>query len=384
MQELYESENFLWGSATSAYQVEGGIENADWSAFKSAGAACEHYHRFREDFDLAADELCQNAHRLSIEWSRIEPEEGVFDEEEIEHYREVLAYLKEKGMTTMVTLHHFTSPQWLADKGTWEHKAVPKCFARFVRKVAEELYSLVDLWTTINEPLIYTYLSYGAGTWSPQKRSYRAVFRVIRNQILAHKKAYQALHEVDPEARVGLVKNNQYFEAYSSAPWDRLSAAVHSWFINRWFLNRVKGYLDFIGVNYYFHNRMQFPARKKNANEVTSDLGWEVYPRGLYYVLKELERYSLPIYITENGIADAQDRVRAGFIRDHVAWMEKARAEGADVRGYFHWSLLDNFEWADGFGPRFGLVEVDYATQERTIRDSAYVYADIIRNKGGR
>jgi len=370
---------FLWGSATSAYQVEGGIENADWSVFKSAGAACDHYHRYQEDFDIAADELNQNAHRFSIEWSRIEPQEGKFDETELEHYRHVLEYLKQKNMTTMVTLHHFTTPQWLAARGSWEHREVVPFFARFVRKVAEDLASLVDYWCTINEPVIYATLSYGAGEWPPAKQSKRAVFNVLRHQVAAHKLAYQALHAIDANAQVGLVKNNQYFEPYSNSVLDNLTVWFNSWVQNRLFLNRVRDHLDFIGLNYYFHTKLQFPYRTKNDNEVTSDLGWEIYPEGLYHVLRDLKSYNLPIYITENGVADARDSLRAEFIRDHIAKMNRARAEGVDVRGYFHWSLLDNFEWADGFGPRFGLVAVDYQPGERTIRDSARVYAEIAK-----
>ncbi|MFB6181414.1 MAG: glycoside hydrolase family 1 protein [Candidatus Magasanikbacteria bacterium] len=370
-------QNFLWGSATSAYQVEGGIENADWSKFKSAGKACDHYNKFKEDFDIAADKLNQNAHRLSVKWSRVEPEKNNFNQEAIDHYREVLGYLKEKDMKTMVTLHHFTNPVWLAESGGWELDEAPFYFARLSKRVVRELNPLVDFWCTINEPTLYANLSYRTGEWPPQKESNISFLKVLKNQIQAHKQTFEEIHEIDKEAKVGIVKNNQYYTPFSNSLLDQLTVGVNSYLRNNLFLDLIRNKLDFIGLNYYFHNRIQFPYKLKNKNEVTSDLGWEVYPEGIYYALKNLKKYELPIYITENGLADKEDELRKQFIKKHLYWVHKAISEGVDIRGYFHWSLLDNFEWAEGFEPRFGLVEVDYENQERVIRDSAEYYADV-------
>ena len=375
--ELKFPAGFLWGSATSAYQVEGGIENCDWSKKFPAGPACDHYHRYEEDFDLIK-KLNQNAYRFSIEWSRIEPKEGKFDQREIEHYQEFLRALKERQIKSLVSLHHFTTPLWLAKIGGWANKKVVFYFSHFAEKVFKEYRDLVDFWITINEPLVFASLSYLKARWPPQKNNPILFLKVLKNQISAHKEIYEIFHGLEKKVKVGLAKNNQYFEPYSSNSFlDRFSAVLFNYFGNDFFLNQVKDHLDFIGLNYYFHNKIKFPFQKKNENRVVSDLGWEIYPQGIYYLLKDLKKYNLPIYITENGLADSQDRLRKDFIKDHLFWIHRALKEGVDVRGYFHWSLMDNFEWDLGFSPRFGLIEINYNTLKRKPRPSAFYYAKI-------
>lgn len=368
---------FLWGTSTSAYQVEGGIENNDWSKVYPAGLACDHYHRFQDDFDLIK-KLNQNAYRFSIEWSRIEPEEGKFNKKEIEHYLKVSQSLKSRGIKTMVTLHHFTLPVWLAKIGGFSNKKSISYFSRFAKKVFLEYQNLVDFWIIFNEPLIYSSKSYLEGAWPPRKRNLNLFLKVLRNQITVHKKIYQDFHNIKSDAKVGIAKNNIYFEpANRRSPLDKFSVFLASYFWNEYFLNRIRNHLDFIGLNYYFHNKIKFPWRNKNENKNISDIGCEIYPEGIYYVLKELQKYNLPIYITENGIADGKDKLRANFIKEHLFWIHKAIKEGVDVRGYFHWSLMDNFEWEKSFGPKFGLVEIDYKTLERKPRQSAFYYAQV-------
>lgn len=371
-------ENFLWGSATSAYQVEGGIWHSDWSRVFPAGRGCDHYSRYEEDFDLL-QKLNQNACRFSIEWSRVEPEEGKFDEKEIEHYRQVLLSLRRRGIKAMVTLHHFTNPLWLAKIGGWANSKTIFYFFRFAERMFKECGELVDFWITINEPVIYAGKGYLEGSWPPEKRNPVLFLKVLRNQIAAHKKVYEKAHDREI-IQVGIAKNNQYFEsANNKSPLDHFSVFLADYFWNRWFLNRIKNHLDFIGLNYYFHNKIAFPYRMKNENKIVSDIGWEVYPQGIYHVLKGLKGYGKPIYITENGVADAKDILRRDFIRDHLLWTHKAISEGVDVCGYFYWSLMDNFEWEKGFGPRFGLVEIDYETLARRPRPSAWYYGEICR-----
>ena len=371
-------ENFLWGSATSAYQVEGGLDNCDWSKEFPAGKACDHYHKYSEDFDLL-EELNLNAYRFSLAWSRIEPEPGEFDQQEIEHYRKVLQDLKSRDITTMVTLHHFTTPLWLSEKGGWANSKVASYFPRYAKKMVEEYQDLVDYWATINEPFVYLGESYLAGEWPPQRRNPYLALKVIYNQLKSHKKAYQEMHEADSEAKVGIVTNNQYSEGNRNF-LDEFCAKTMNYFINDWFLNRVDSEMDFIGLNYYFHNKVKFPYRVDNENEKTTDMGWEIYPEGIYHVLKGLQKYNKPVFITENGLADAEDQYRKEFIKNHLRWVHKGIEEGVDVRGYLHWSLMDNFEWADGYNPRFGLLEVDYDSLERKIRDSARYYAQIAKS----
>lgn len=369
---------FLWGSATSAYQVEGGIENSDWSRFAPAKKAADQYRLFEQDVQLLS-ELSQSSYRLSIEWSRVEPQEGVFDKKEILHYRKVLESLLQKNITPMVTLHHFTTPLWLADKGGWANGRVSEYFSRFVQRMAEEYGDLVNLWVTINEPVNYAVLGYITGRWVPGTTNPFLFLRVLQNQIRAHKAAFKVIHKVKPDARVGIAQNIVYVEPYSAMPWDRAVASVARSVQNRWFLNRLGDSLDFIGVNYYFHSRIRFPGFQRNENKVLSDVGWEVYPEGIYHAVKEMSVYGLPIYITENGVADVKDKLRGDFIRGHLRWLHRAIKEGADVKGYFHWSFIDNVEWEKGLKPRFGLVEVDYSTQKRTPRPSAHLYQKICK-----
>ena len=369
---------FLWGCATSAYQVEGGIENADWSQVYPARDAADHYNRYEEDFALLS-KLSQNAFRFSIEWSRVEPKEGVFNEKEIEHYRKVLESLRAKDITPIVTLHHFTTPLWLAEKGGWANEEAVKYFSRFAQRMAKEYGELVGLWIPINEPLNYAFVGYLEGRWVPKKRNPFLFFKVLGNLIKAHNKVYKILHKEIPKARVGAAQNVVYVEAFSSAPWDRAVAFIARSLQNRWVLDRIKDSLDFIGVNYYFHSRIRFPGLQQNENKVVSDVGWEIYPEGIYHAVKEIGEYGLPIYIMENGVADSKDRLRKKFIQEHLFWLHKAIQEGIDVRGYMHWSFLDNVEWEKGIGPRFGLVEVDYSTQRRIPRPSASFYATICK-----
>jgi len=410
---------FLWGAATSAHQVEGGNHN-DWTEWEIknakiksqnaksqnwpdfilknypsplheenyiSGVSCDHYNRFREDFDIAK-QLGHNAHRFSIEWSRVEPEEGKFDEKEIERYCEVIKAIRERGMEPFVTLWHWTLPLWLRDKGGLLNKKFPEYFVRYAEKAVEAFGENVQFWITINEPQIVASYGYFKDIWPPQKNSVIAGISVMRQFVQAHTLAYIALHMGSRNAHVGIATSNSFLEPASSNPLDHAVVALNKYLRNRVFLNRIRNFQDFIGVNYYSHDRVSFAFRlknhggafvqNKNKNERIDDRGHELYPPGIYYVLKDVARYNKPIYITENGLADATDRERAWFIRESLRQVARAIKDGTDVRGYFYWSLLDNFEWDKGFWPRFGLLEVNYKTLERKIRPSALEYKKII------
>jgi len=355
---------FLWGSATSAYQVEGGNENSDWEHWKvKAERACDHYHRYEEDFEIAKS-LHQNAHRLSIEWARVEPEKGEFDKKEIQHYRHVLRALRRRKIKPLVTLHHFTNPLWIAERGGWENPSTVGYFESYVRYIVTQLADLCDFWVTINEPWVYLSEGYLYRRWPPETCDPVAALKVGKHMLRAHRGAYHLIHAIQPKARVGI--------AYSLA-CVRMPMHINplSWW-ERTCITWAE-VQDFIGVNYY---RSVNPLGDELPE---SDIGWKIYPEGLYVVLMELERFSLPVYVTENGIADAEDEKRADFISDHLVSVWRALQEGIDIRGYFYWSLLDNFEWAQGFGPRFGLVEIDYETMERKVRPSAQVFSRIAK-----
>ncbi|MBI2607496.1 MAG: glycoside hydrolase family 1 protein [Candidatus Doudnabacteria bacterium] len=390
---------FLLGAAAAAHQVEGNNTKNDWWRAEEegklkakSGLACDHYNRYEEDFQIAK-KLGLNALRISIEWSRIEPQEGKWNSKEIEHYRTVLQKMKDLGLTRMVTLFHFTLPVWVADSGGFENQKGVEAFARFAWFVAENLGNEIDLWCTINEPGVYTAMGYRKGLWPPFKKSTVPMISVYLNLIKAHKSAYHAIKEVIPEAQVGIAKNNPYNEPFYRNHWlDRLLTRVVTYIGNHYFLDRIQNECEFIGLNYYFYHQLRFHHKhggvdmNRNRHEeyrhdhtefVRSDLGWRLFPEGLYHLLKDLKKYSKPIYITENGLADAKDAHRYNYISEALSATKHAIDEGVDVRGYFYWSLTDNFEWHEGFWPRFGLVEIDYETQKRTVRDSAKIFKEI-------
>lgn len=392
--------NFLWGAATSAHQVEGGNKN-DWTEWEKlgriargeqSGMAVDHFRRFREDFALAK-ELGHNAHRFSIEWSRVEPEPGRFDAHAIEHYREVINELRRLGIEPMVTLHHFTNPLWIARAKGWVNKRTVEAFVRYANKILESIGQDIRYWITLNEPTVYTSLGYINGYWPPERKNFIEAWIASRNMLAAHRRTYNNIHAVNPHALVGVANNlNDFVAVRPGHILDEGLRRFAEYWHGQWWLDRTATTQDFIGLNYYFHHPLKFrfttPIKLFHVHarddKPVSDVGWQIHPEGLGRILRWLHtRYKKPIIVTENGIADAFDRIRAGFIRDHVEQVSNALSEGIDVRGYLYWSLTDNFEWREGFAPRFGLVEVDYKTMERRIRPSAYAYRKLCLTNGG-
>ena len=393
---------FLWGTATAAHQVEGDCRNCDWweweqqpgriASGERSGIANDNYNRYREDFALLR-EMNQNAHRLSIEWSRIEPSEGVFDSKQIRHYRDVLGELREQAITPMVTLHHFTSPTWFARKGGWTSSDAHRAFIPFVARVADELGDLVDLWCTINEPSIYGAQGWVTGEFPPGRHGDLVTqYRVTRNLHRAHELAYAAIKKRRPDSMVGLSHHKFLFLPASPHRRDRLAAASAQLVMDRWpvapgRLHRiVEASSDFIGIAHYWAQmcafdprrpREQFMRRFNPPDAVPTDMGWSSNPAWMRQVLNELARYGKPVYVTENGIATQDDSVRCRYLNEVLANVQGAIADGVDVRGYFHWTNTDNFEWARGYTVHFGLIAVDRKTLERTIRPSGRLYARI-------
>ena len=302
-----------------------------------------------------------SAHRLSLEWSRIEPEQGKWDEAVIAHYQDELQWLRGRGIKTFVTLHHFTNPLWVARMRGWENRKTITHFADFVAKVCQSIGHLVDFWVTINEPGVYAAMGYVRGKFPPFKKNYLRALRVYRNMLRGHNSAYKMIHAYYPDARVGFAHNIAFNEKKSR--WRNFLAVD-------WPYRHTKN--DFIGLNQYFYK-----GRKKVP---LTDRGWAIHPAALYEVLMDLRRFHLPIYITENGLADAKDEKRTDYIRGYLAAAHRAISHGSNLRGYLHWSLLDNFEWEDGYKWKFGLVEVDFKTQKRKIRPSARYYSEICQN----
>ncbi len=396
---------FLWGSATAAYQVEGGIQN-NWSAAGlDAGNEINHWERYEEDFDQAAA-MGQKMYRFSIEWARVEPQPGQFDQAAIDHYRQILKALDRRGIQPMVTLYHFTLPQWFVERGGWEKAENIVHFKRFVRRIATELKDDVYYWNTVNEPMVYAFQSYNIGVWPPFKQDINLAMRVVQHLLLAHTEAYHAVHEIDPFAKVGFAKNITVLEP--NWPWnplDQIMTMIQNYLFNEAFWNaietgqfnlsfpglvpikaafnpRLKNSIDFIGVNYYTRYLVNSSGKTLTRPEVSlTELDWEIYPQGLYRALMlantHAQKLRVPIIITENGLADAEDRIRAPFLVQHLHQVWQAIQEGVPVQGYLHWSLLDNFEWAEAYEAKFGLMDRD-----RKWRESARLYQQIIKDNG--
>jgi beta-glucosidase len=399
-------EGFYWGAATSSYQVEGGIENCDWAEAARAkrvppcGRSGDHYHRYEADFDLAK-ELGHTAHRLSLEWARIEPEEGKFNHEAIEHYRQVLGALKARNIKPFVTIWHFTLPLWFSQSGGFERPDSPQLFARYATFVVTELGDLCDHFSTMNEPNVFGSNGWLRGSWPPFKRfrltdavaitnsgkSYEAAperglrplflyLRVMKHLALAHNAAYTAIKQVSPQTEVSVVKHVIVFAANWN-PVNKLKALIANYVWTRIFMNRTHRHCDSIGLNYYFYTQFGDTRQWKKT-----DMDWNFAPEHIYDALMMLAKYKKPLFVSEGGLADEDDSDRAEYITKQVVGVWRAIQAGADVRGHLYWSLLDNYEWALGFEKRFGLIAVDYDTLERTVRPSAYVYKKIIEQNG--
>jgi beta-glucosidase len=388
-------EAFLWGAATSAHQIEGNNANSDWwqwerkSGLKEiSGAACRHYEVYQADFDLAQS-LEHNAHRLSIEWSRIQPGPGEFSEQEIRHYKDVILSLRQRNIEPVVTLHHFTNPLWFAALGGWENENAPGYFLAYIERVVEALAADIRYWITINEPITYIYHAYILGVWPPQKKSFLAAKKIEHNLAVSHINAYRMIHDIYRRKklsppRVSIAQNLQAFVACRPTLKNRLAVYLREWLYNFGFIERLirQRALDFIGINYYgrnladvekwgFKNLLLDTCRHNHHPVEKNSLGWDIYPEGLGQLLRKLNRYNLPVLITENGICIEDDNQRWKFIRGHLQQVAEAIQQGVKIIGYLYWSLIDNFEWDKGFGPRFGLIEVDYQTYQRRVRQSA-------------
>jgi beta-glucosidase len=404
---------FLWGASTSAYQIEGGNKN-DWSEWEKRNAkrlaenaksywSSEQQERFPEMFDPenyisgtamgsynnfdkdleCIKELNLKAYRMGIEWSRIEPKEGEFDMEAIKHYREMLQKLKDNNIKIVLTLWHWPLPLWISSRGGLTNKKIVQYFTKYAELLVEEFGGLIDYWVTLNEPLMIIGHGYIDGKFPPNRKwDLFGSIKVFNNYIKIHKAIYKVIHDKYPDAQVSIAMTTGFLEpAHRWNPIEVLIAKLAYYFRNELFINKARKQLDYIGVNYYHHDRIVwYPPFKENLNKEVDDRGWEFYPRGIYEVLKKYKKYKKPIIITENGTADADDKLRPRYIKEHLKYIHKAIREGVDVRGYFHWSLIDNFEWAEGYWPKFGLYSVDRRTFERKARSSVKVYSEICKS----
>ncbi len=445
MPKLTFPDGFLWGAATASFQIEGawnedGKGESIWDRYcripgniedaSSGDVACDHYHRYPEDIELMK-ELGLEAYRLSISWPRIFPKGvGTPNEAGLGFYRKLLTMLKQNNIKTAVTLYHWDLPQALQDVGGWTNRAVTDYFEDYARLLFRELDGLVDYWITFNEPLCTSFVGYWQGRHAPGIRDAAAALLVSHHLLLSHGKAVRAFRELGTKGEIGITLNMNYYYPATEDPKDKEAAELAYAYHNSWFSdpifkgsypeNALMGYaknvtlpeitaedlaiistpIDYLGLNNYFSlsarwDESSWPLafRSDFIGENRTEMGWSINPDGLHDLLVRLHKdyNGIPIYVTENGCAfrdmvnvdgKVVDDNRIDFLRRYIAAAHRAVQEGVNLRGYFEWSLMDNFEWAFGYKKRFGLIHVDYKTQKRTIKESGYWYRDVIRNNG--
>ncbi len=436
--------DFLWGAATASYQIEGATTEGGrgatiWDVFSdtpgkvlngdTGDVACNHYHLYREDVGLMA-QLGLQAYRFSIAWSRILPNgTGTVNEAGLDFYSRLVDALLEKDITPYITLYHWDLPQTLQDTGGWANRATVDAFTNYAEIVARRLGDRVNDWITHNEPWVVAFLGNELGIHAPGLKDLRTATQVGHNLLVSHGMAVRALRScLKPEAQIGITLNLTHFEAATDSVTDRAAAARQDGYINRWFLDPLfKGAypadmwelfgsdvptvadgdfdlitepIDFLGINYYSRgviaddpNGGVLKTRSEFPEGEYTEMNWEVYPEGLYQLLTNVQNnYNPPaLYITENGAAFADevsadgqvhDERRTAYLQSHFAAAHRAIEDGAKLKGYFVWSLMDNFEWAWGYTRRFGITYVDYTTQKRTLKDSALWYRSVIQENG--
>ncbi len=422
--------DFHWGVATSAYQIEGaaaedGRGPSIWDTFAHApgktvngdhgDVACDHYHRYPQDFDLIAG-LGLNAYRFSIAWPRVQPQgKGAWNAKGLAFYDRLVDALLERGITPHATLYHWDLPQALQDEGGWLNRDTALRFTDYAVTMGVRLGDRVAAISTHNEPWCTAHLGHHSGKFAPGLKDPQAAVQVAHHLLLSHGLALQAMRAAGVKAPLGIVLNQSPAvpatdRATDLALAEREYALFVRWFMDPLFLKRyptasgvhlypqvrendfdaIAQPLDFLGINYYTRIWVssEEPPRPAPRLDGVTDMGWEVYPQGLADLLTGIHReYRLPpIYITENGMANADalvdgqvhDAQRIAYLKGHLEALSQAIAAGVDVRGFFYWSLLDNYEWDSGYDKRFGLIHVDYATQQRTLKDSAHWYREFV------
>jgi len=418
MKEFKLPPDFLMGSATSGFQIEGGDRNNSWYTWceqpgrikdsTSCFRAADHWNRYTEDIAIMK-ELHHDVYRMGVEWSRIEPEQGRFDQTAVDHYRHEIELLLRNGIKPLVTLHHFSNPNWLEQAGGWGNPLIVRHFTEYTRYVVNKLGDIVSDWVTINEPNVYLACGYAQGVWPPGKTDFTLLFKILRSMIEAHISSYHEIHKIRSERNfkgdtlVGVAFHLFLFEAKNGLLQNKLPTRLYRYLFQDLFIEGfgfgkmnvplgfgghpfgMGKYLDFLGVNYYTRNLVRFTWNPMNLfgdllvkeNVPVSDVGTEIYPEGIYHVCCSCyNKYKLPIFITENGLCDADDTRRTKFIYDHLQQIARLIGEGIPVKRYYHWSLLDNFELEQGESARYGLVDNDFTTQERTIRKSGWFYGE--------
>lgn len=404
-------EGLLLGTASAATQIEGGECGHNWNDWYHRGnitdgsdpaRSTDHYNRWREDADLMVA-MGLKTYRLGIEWARLCPEQDKVDRAAVAHYREELTYLRSKGISVLLTIHHFTNPMWFEEKGGFTKTGNIKYYIDLVALVVRSFGDLVSEYVTINEPNVYAVNSYYFGSWPPGEKCLRQAVTVMSNMSVCHIRAYELIHKMRQEmgyddTKVSFAIHMRVFDpADSKNPWHRICSMLMERFfqgaitrtmffgIFKWplstSLHTEQGqYCDFIAVNYYTRSTVSGFRDGVRKGVPKNDLGWEIYPEGIIRCAEKLYRkIKRPIYITENGTCDNTDEYRCRYIYEHL---KALCGSELPVERYYHWCFCDNFEWIEGERAKFGLVHVDHETQKRTIKTSGKFYSDVIRTGG--
>ena len=414
-------EGFLWGAVTSEYQVSGskGCPNSSWAAFEQKeGAicggdlsleACNHFE-WGDRYIGALKALKCNAYRFSIEWSKFQPLEDEYDESVLEKYSEFVDHLLAAGITPMVVLHHFSDPAWFLEKGGFEKAEKCPHFIDFAIKVMQKLGDRVSLFVTFNEPTVYAVHGYNpplfGEAFPPSQDNSSKLAVVLANMLRAHCSIYQNAKRTlsyFPDLKIGIIHqflkfektdrlshfyvkhlehryHDAFYEALKNKKFEFNYLAYSSYKVH--FSKPLKEMIDFIGVNYFTKPLIRSSKSACNEGEFMTDSDYRCYPQGLYEMISEVKELGIPIYVTGNGLADRKDENRARWIREHIHEMKRAIDDGADVRGFFYWSLMDNFEWTKGYSQKFGLYEYDFKTHDMRLREGAKEYTHQISLAG--
>lgn len=386
--------DFLWGTATSSYQIEGNNFNSDWWKWEEegktkekSGKACDYWNKYQKYHDYLS-ELGVKSFRLSLEWSRIEPREGEFSQDSVRHYREILEDLKKRNIKVILTLWHWTSPIWFSEKYGFHKKESVEIFKKYVEFSVKKLGDLVDVYVVLNEPMVPLGMGYLTGKFPPGYKNIFKFWKALSNLAEAYRESYRAIHAIKKDSVVGISYLYNWYDAEGLGFLLKIADGISRLFRITAFGNKIKGCEDYFGVDYYRIGKIKFDPKNsmylgfRIEEDENNVMKWVSYPEGIYKTLKEAwKRTKLPIYIMENGMPDdlkLDDPERVKFLRAHLFQVQKAISEGVDVKGYNYWSLMDNYEWGT-FHFRFGLLQMDYDKIEATPRRSFYEYQKIIK-----
>lgn len=414
------NKDFIFGAAVAEPQVSGFGHDSTWSAWQYAKDAqgksrildgqrarlsSDFWNNYQEDIKLM-QQMKLKALRFSIEWSAIEPEHGKINYDALQHYHDLCDALITAGIKPVVTLHHFAHPIWFEELGAFEKAANITYFTDFCALMMREFGDKVFMWATFNEPGFYVFQGYIRGVWPPGKKDIRLAAHVTKHILQAHVRAYKIMKDINPQASVGIVHSITQFDPHD--PTNGIQRMT-TYYLNHLFHDAITQFfatgnftfsiplmmpityhnpqatasLDYFGINYYSHVVVGWFGKVDREEEIKTDSPYTIYPEGLYRAIKDISQriaqpQHIPIYITENGIADAKDTHRELFIKQYLYALYTAIQNGYDVRGYFYWSLMDNFEWAEAFTMKYGLYEVDMSTQERTLRNGSKAYLRVL------